>query len=613
MDFFAAQASARRSSQWLLGWLVVAVVAIIAAVYFVLAMLLGRETVEGGQTVVTLWQPELLLGTSAIVGSFILAGSLYKMLRLSRDGGAQIARELGGRALSRASADPLERRLINVVDEMAIAAGLPAPPVFVLDRETAINAFAAGLRTTEGVVAVTRGALEQLSRDELQGVIAHEFSHILNGDMRLNLRLVGLLHGILLLALTGRMLMRGGAESGDKAGIPFILGGLVLVIVGYVGVLCAKLIKAAVSRQREFLADAAAVQFTRNPSGLKGALEKIAGIGSSLRHPRAEAASHMMFGSGLELGRLFATHPPIVERLRRLDPRGHHIDEPVATDLGDAITASHEHAPVSPAQAFVANVGQLGPRELEVAHTLLARIPAAVRDAARGMDTSPTLMLALLIDRDPAMAERQLAHVESHHGKAARDACSAHAAWLHRGGEALRLPLLDLALPSLSALPPARRDALLTSIDALIDMDGRIGLFEFVLRHLIRDKPRRGRRAHASAARIQGAVARLIALVAHTGHRDAAAASAALAAGLAAAPCEDAAPLPPARPGAAALDEMLDLLAGCAPAFQRRVLQACATTVFHDKQVTPAEAELLRAIARSLDCPVPPDARYASA
>lgn len=611
MDFFAAQASARRRSQWLLLWLLVAVVAIIATVYLALVAVIGRETTAGGQTIIVPWQPQLLLSTITIVGGFILLGSLYKVLRLSRDGGAQVARELGGRALSRESTDPLERRLLNVVDEMAIAAGLPAPPVFVLDHESSINAFAAGLRTTEGVVAVTRGALERLDRDELQGVIAHEFSHILNGDMRLNLRLMGLLHGILLLALTGRMLMRGGAESGDKAAIPLILGGLLLVIVGYVGVLCAKLIKAAVSRQREFLADAAAVQFTRNPVGLKGALEKIAGLGSALRHPRAESASHMMFGSGLTLGAFFATHPPVVERLRRLDPRAH--DEYRVDDSGPVAANHSAGSGISAAQAFVASVGQLGPQEIEVAHQLVNRIPADICAAARSADAAPSLILALLIDRDATTGLRQLAHVEAQYGVAAREACAAHAAWLQQAGVALRLPLLDLALPTLHALGPAARDTLLASLDALIGMDGKTGLFEFVLRHLIRERPNRTRRAHASPARIQEAVQQLIALLAQLGSRDEAVASAAFAAGIAVAPIDGPSQAPEVRLGAAALDAQLDLLEGCAPAFQRRILQACATTVFHDAQVTPAEAELMRAIARSLDCPVPPDARYASA
>ena len=229
---------------------------------------------------------------------------------------------LGGRLVNPAQPDPDERKLLNVVEEMAIASGIPVPQVYVLPEEKGINAFAAGHSTSDAVVAVTQGALRLLTRDELQGVIGHEFSHILNGDMRLNLRLMGLIFGILCLAVIGRVLLhvRGGGK--DKNPLPLL--GLVLVLMGWVGVFFGRLIQAAVSRQREFLADASAVQFTRNPAGLAGALKKIGGLsyGSKLKNAHAGEASHMFFGNGMGgsfLG-LMETHPPLAERILALEP-----------------------------------------------------------------------------------------------------------------------------------------------------------------------------------------------------------------------------------------------------------------------------------------------------
>ena len=285
-------------------------------------------------TAADLWNPELFglvaMGTSAVIA----AGSLYKMAALS-GGGHTVAELLGGRLLRADAATPAERRLLNVVEEMAIASGVPVPPVYLLENELGINAFAAGHAPGDAVVAVTAGTLARLSRDELQGVIAHEFSHILNGDMRLNIRLMGVLFGILVIGLTGWIIFRSttggyvrlGARDDDRKGFnPLPLIGLALYVIGYVGVFFGNLIKAAVSRQREFLADASAVQFTRNPDGIAGALKKIGAVaeGSRIQDPHAEEASHMFFGDALsgwtELFGLLATHPPLVERIKRIDP-----------------------------------------------------------------------------------------------------------------------------------------------------------------------------------------------------------------------------------------------------------------------------------------------------
>jgi Zn-dependent protease with chaperone function len=335
MNFFQAQDNARRKSGRLVFFYIAAVVAIIVTIYCVIVF--GLRFVEhdgdGPEThVMPLWQPDVFLGTAITTIIIIGLGSLFKTLSL-RSGGGVVARSVGGLLVPPNTSDPQRRRLINVVEEMAIAAGVRMPGVYVLP-EAGINAFAAGYSPDDAAIAVTQGALDALTRDELQGVVAHEFSHILNGDMRLNIRLIGLLFGILLLTFVGRVVMRLGFSSGgrrsssskDKGGsaIAFALLGLAIIIIGYIGVFFGRLIQAAVSRQREFLADASAVQFTRNPGGIAGALRKIgaAAAGSRIGNPHATETSHMYFANALRssFGGLLATHPPLAERIKAIDP-----------------------------------------------------------------------------------------------------------------------------------------------------------------------------------------------------------------------------------------------------------------------------------------------------
>ena len=269
----------------------------------------------------------ILIATALIATLFILGSSLYKR-RDCHPVVDQVARELGGTPVATDVRDPLRRRYRNIVEEMAIASGVPVPEIYVLEAENGINAFAAGYAPGDAAIAVTRGALETLDRDELQGVVAHEFSHILNGDMRLNIRLMGVLFGIMVLGLIGRLIVRGGyhtsiVSSRRDRGTPVVLiVGLGLVILGGIGVFFARLIKAGVSRQREYLADASAVQFTRQSEGIANALKKIGGYadGSSITAADPEEVSHMLFGSGSRLAGLFATHPPLTKRIQALDP-----------------------------------------------------------------------------------------------------------------------------------------------------------------------------------------------------------------------------------------------------------------------------------------------------
>ena len=332
MTFFQQQEAARKRTLILIGYFVLAVICIIAAIYTVIVVMLHnvKDDATGASLLPSLWNPEIFTITALVTLLIIVGGSIFKILAL-RGGGSVVARNLGGRLVLPGTRDPDERKLLNVVEEISIASGVSIPAVFVLEDEAGINAFAAGFSPNRAAVAVTRGCMKLLSRDELQGVIAHEFSHILNGDMRLNIRLMGIIHGILIIGLIGRAMVRSvtrsnrrsSSRSGKDSGGPVLVLGISLFIIGYIGVFFGKIIKAAVSRQREYLADASAVQFTRNPVGISGALKKIGGLshGSLIENSSAEEASHLFFANGLGQAflNLLATHPPLTERIQRIE------------------------------------------------------------------------------------------------------------------------------------------------------------------------------------------------------------------------------------------------------------------------------------------------------
>ncbi|MDR1789438.1 MAG: M48 family metallopeptidase [Opitutaceae bacterium] len=324
MDFFAAQDRARSNTTRLLVLYALALLAITACIYAVAALLFLNDHAAD---LPDYWDPHLFLITSAATLGLIALGSLFKSLQL-RSGGDVVAQNLGGHLVPQNTTDPQQRRLLNIIEEMALAANIPAPKVYLLD-EPGINAFAAGNSPADAAVGITQGALDTLDRDELQGVIAHEYSHILNGDMRRNIRLIGILFGIFLIALIGRLLLsvRPRARSRkDNSGAAILLLGLALLLIGCVGQFFGHLIQAAISRQREYLADASAVQFTRNPSGIAGALKKIRDHGSKISSPHATETSHLFFADAI--GSLFATHPPLNKRIAAIEGRAHPPEPP---------------------------------------------------------------------------------------------------------------------------------------------------------------------------------------------------------------------------------------------------------------------------------------------
>jgi Zn-dependent protease with chaperone function len=529
---------------------------------------------------------------------------------------------------------------------MAIASGTPVPPVFVLDHEGAINAFAAGTTPQNAVVSVTRGTIDTLKRDELQGVIAHEFSHILNGDMRLNLRLIGVLNGILLIAMIGYFLLRtspstsSSSSSSDekKGGNPLPLLGLCLYIIGYVGIFFGQLIKSAVSRQREFLADASAVQFTRYPDGIAGALKKIGGLaaGSRLQTVKAEEASHMFFGNGMAESwfQLLATHPPLVERIRRIDPNfdgkfpqvvplvhtqqdlvdPHALAELRDVPEGGAALAERTFA-LAPAAA-VETIGAPQPAHLEYATELVGSLPAEILTQARDPLGAIATVYALLLDDDePAVRQKQLDYLASQANRGANEETLRIAPAVARLDDRTRLPLVAMVVPVLKALSPRQLEAFHRDVAFLISADNQVSLFEYAVQRLVfkRLLPRLEQKP-ASAVKfttltqLAGPLSNMLSTLAQSGARDPDEAARAFQLGLV--PLSEAAArvqlLPRDQCSLKLLDAALDQMAAATPEIKKRVIEACAATIAADGRVTVQEGELLRVIADALNCPMPP-------
>jgi Zn-dependent protease with chaperone function len=656
MDFFARQDVARRNTKLLVAYFALAVTLIVAAVYLVLAALMLRQPSGDPGSLAWLWDPELflwaVLGTVGVIG----AGSLVKIAELSR-GGAVVATALGGRPVDPQSTDPDERKLMNVVEEMAIASGIPMPEVYLLEHETGINAFAAGNSTSDAVVGVTRGCMRLLSRDELQGVIAHEFSHILNGDMRMNLRLIGLLNGILLLAVIGHFLLRmsfyGAGRSrsagrGDGKGVnPLPLIGIALLVLGSIGVFFGRLIKSAISRQREFLADAAAVQFTRNPTGLVGALKKIGGLvrGSHLEAPRAEEASHLFFGNALSRSwsGLFSTHPPLPDRIRAWEPKfdGQYPRVTTQTPAPPAPAARPSHAaprggvppPLEPltaalppqmpglgavivAAGALEQVGQLTPRHLEYAAKLVRSLPEILREAVHEPMSASALVYALLLSPDEAARRDQMDELRRVIPEPLLREMQRLLPTLLALDPATRLPLAELSLPSLRRLAPEQFEAFDRAVQRIIESDRQIDLFEYALRHLLRRhlephfrQPRRTVTQYYVLKPVIPDLVLVLSGLAHVGHDNPVEIQKAFHAGLQTLRLQDTENLPlleASKANLAQIDASLNRLAQCSGPVKKQVLQACLVTVAADGKIQVREAELLRALADALDCPLPP-------
>ncbi len=629
MNFFEHQAAARRSSTRLVVLFALAVLGIVAAVDLAVLLVFGRGGQSGGVLAFT------TLATLAVIA----LGSLYRIASL-RGGGEAVALQVGGVPVPADTTDPHLRRLRNVVEEIAIASGVPMPGLYVLEHESAINAFAAGYSPSDAAIAVTRGAMEKLNRDELQGVVAHEFSHILNGDMRLNIRLIGVLFGILMIGLIGRKILWYGGGSGRGRGAAAVLAAaLVAIVVGSIGLLFGRMIKAGISRTRESLADASAVQFTRQTAGLAGALKKIAGIheGSRLAaRGDAEEVSHMLFGDGVGFSGLFATHPPILKRIQALEPSFRPenlerlqaqwlaappdgLDEDVHMGLSapaqpGALPTPAARLNVTPAMV-AAQVAQPEADDYRRADAIVTAIPDDLRDLARRREAVMPLLLGLLLGGDEAVQARQRSEIAARMGEAMAAEAFARRERMAAGLHPMqRLPLAALAFPVLRLRPRPQLDAFMDTVFAVVNADGQVSLFEYCLGRLLQvqvreslDPARYARFGRRKPGNVRQEFATLLAVVAQAGNPgDPAEAQRAYLAGMQRVLPRDHVPYAPPANGVLALDAVWEPLDALDPLAKQVMVEAITAAVSHDGRVSVAEAELLRTLCGVLHCPLPP-------
>ena len=643
MDFFAHQDKARKHTKVLVVYFVIAVLCIIASVYIASLLIFygahAKQPSGAPPPELVLWDPKLFLYVVLGTLGVVIIGSVYKTVALAK-GGSVVAESLGGRLVSPNTTQPDERRLRNVIEEMAIASGVPVPKIYVLDGEKGINAFAAGHAPGDAAIGVTRGCMTVLSRDELQGVIGHEFSHILNGDMRLNLRLMGVIFGILCLGVIGRILIysRGGRDRN-----PLMFLGLALIVIGAIGVFFGRLIQAALSRQREYLADASSVQFTRNPAGLSGALQKIGGIGSKVKSAHAGEASHMFFGNGMGKHLLGAleTHPPLDERIRAIDPgwdgkfkqAGVKTVEAESSRKAAKPASSHSPLPMIPGMpgmrgrsgglassailmgAVLPNLGKPTPLHLRYAEELRNSFSQKILTATREPLDATALIFAMLLSPDEPLRAKQLSEL----GKRAAPEVTEQTASLWPEvvpiASRARLPLVNLALPALRQIRPDEFEQFNQALQWIIESDGQIDMFEFVLQKIVR-RHLASQSGETRPTSVQfdtlkplvQACSVVLSALANVSSSKADEVETSFRAGVPhLGPNADGLQvLPRAECKLEQLDTALDRLELAAPQIKKNVLEACVHVVGADGLIQEREAELLRAIADTLDCPIPP-------
>jgi len=664
MNFFETQDRARRRTKWLVFYFICAVVAIVFAAYFgvIFGMTLAGDRLD-------LWEPGWFISIAGVTCLLVFGGSAYKSSQL-RQGGRVVAKDLGGRLVLPHTRDLEERQLLNVVEEMAIASGTPVPQVYVMDEEMGINAFAAGTKPSNAVIGVTRGCLQLLSRSELQGVVAHEFSHIHNGDMRLNMRLIAVIFGLLILMLTGRIILHSILRSAfqsrvssgnrrDRNGgdvralvIVVVIAG-VFFLVGGIGAIFARLIQAAVSRQREFLADASAVQFTREPAGLAGALKKIGGWndGSSVRSPQALAVSHMFFAEGGLFKWGMATHPPLQVRIRALEPdwvggfdsvalnknqslaglydesrqqilqrqRG---EVGAAADEEEASGAVANLAPVQRlsgsvnAMVALSGLGQETRWSLEAGQRIHDGLDERLRSASQDRGGAQRLIFAMLLSRDRQQRQEQVEGLRKGMGS---DFLREGEDWqelLESLHSAEKIALLDLCMPTLRHMSQPEYGRFIQLMHWIIATDEKVDLFEFMLQHAVTRhlaghfEPDR-RKVPPGPERMDDLPAAgnvLLTVMARIERTEESAARAFQAAVKGGNGFEGWSPelLPEDSFGPEEVRSALIEFETAAPMVKKTILQMCGFAAAEDGILTSREAELLRAVADAIGVSLPP-------
>ncbi len=630
MNFFEAQERARKSSRALVWWFILSVIGVIVVMYLVGVSLwqLSSSNPQGIYHVadtaeLVWWDPEMFTWVSVLVGGVIMTGSWVKLAQLS-GGGKVVAQSLGGRAVEPTTTDLPERRLLNVVEEMAIASGVPVPEVWIMDEEQGINAFAAGTDPSNAVIGVTRGTLERLTRAELQGVVAHEFSHILNGDMKLNMRLMGWIFGLVMLSMLGRIMLeslryvRGSRDSkGGSIVLALVVAGLAVWLVGSIGVLFARLLQAAISRQREYLADASAVQFTRQAEGIAGALKKIGGYSehSTIHSPKAMEARHMFFaGSGFSS--LMATHPPLEKRIKAVDPQWNGL---FLEGKADPVRADE----FSGAMGFSGSMERTprGVESLGDSNRLDSHVGAAIREELRAGKVTAfskreakNLLLGLLVaaDHDAREAARRILEAKG----LDEEAIAQVIAWsvdLEGYDSPRKLALVDLSISWLRKMSQPEARDFVSASQALIEADAEINLFEFMLQKVIERhvmiglglKPVPGIRFQKTE-HLERGLSDLLGMFANL-----AGGGKAIEAAAAEYREHSGRDLPSSTAGLAEVASALVEMDAATPLVKQQILRLCGLVVVEDGNVGDQEMELLRATAEAIGAPIPPLVRKA--
>lgn len=596
-NFFERQRQARRLT-WLLG--LVFMIAFVAIILF---------TAAWSSILFEIPFKTVMPIASIAVLVIVIIATLYRALTLMT-GGAKVAMQLGATRLPEETSDTKIKRLRNVVEEIAIASSTPVPDVFILE-ESGINAFASGYSTADAAITVTRGALNALNRDELQAVIAHEFSHITNGDMRLSTQLVSALFGISVIGLIGMRILRMRLRGKNSGGIYIFAFGL--IVIGYAGLFANRIIKACINRQREYLADASAVQFTRQNVGLAGALKKIAGVsaGSIIRNEEASEFSHMFFSQGFSFASLFATHPPILTRIQLLDPQF----------KLEAMTSLRQQWLQNPPDGEAEDLALgLAARvaapddddDYHRAQLIIDELPPSLLRASRNYYGVIPLLFGLVYSEDPAVRAKQQTLISSRHSKKTLENTEALLIDIQELNRSQRLPLAILAFPALRQYPKDKLDKLIETLNLLVNADERVSLFEYLFTHLlsitVNDFLNPTGVLHEGQRTIKSnaiAVSTIIAVMASVGRTSMTAANAAYQAGMAIALPNANIPYEAITAYAKALDPAWVALDGLNLAGKERLLEALVITLQHDNVITQEESDLLRAMAASLHIPLP--------
>ena len=625
MDFFESQDSARRNTKFLILLFVLAVLSLVVLSNLMLFALMNFSGGEAPGSGGYYYDLKLMAVVSVGVVVLITIASLIRMLSL-RKGGSAVAEMLDGELLVDPGDDLRKQKLMNVVAEMAIASGTPVPPVYLI-RDNAINAFAAGYSPGDAVIGVTYGAIENLSRDELQGVVAHEFSHILNGDMRMNIRIMGVLYGILVLTIIGRLLAHSGAyRSGSRSGGNnsdgrIAMVGLGLIVIGYIGYFFGSAIKSAVSRQREYLADASAVQFTRNPKGIADALKRIGGYssGTVMQHPESEEISHAFFCEGISFGfmRMMATHPPLDQRISRLQPDwdGGYLEGPPPATAesalpGSAMGFAGGHIEVN-ADQIVQNIGQPGDSQVNMARQIISSLPDILITAARDPFSARALIYLMHLDTDAEVRGKQLTHLQEAADLGIYDALGKLIEAEDQLQPGMRLALIELALPTLRQLSYEQYKLFLANLDVLIRADNRVSLSEWARQKMIEKhlgeafEGQHTRVRFNSLEAVQADIAIVMSILAYADRRAEIDPETAFATGKDGLGI-DIALVDKQQLGFRRMTEALDNLAALHPLRKPKLLKACVRTIAADNVLSLVEEELLRTISDTLDCPMPP-------